>query len=149
VYRGQFLIPEAHTDFIEETLEEYLKIIRVVRHQICCEMHCVRKKSLQGQHIVQDFRDLTDDCHIDKHSMKEINECICTTLGRTSEFWQMPLHADDPHTHLLSHHLFETNLNVSPRQAKAGQGKPRQAKARQGTPRLVKGSECTHAFACI
>jgi len=54
---------------------------------------------------LQDFRELND--HIEKQSMKEINECIgdigCanstifTTLDLTSGFWQMPLHPDDAH----------------------------------------------------
>jgi hypothetical protein len=50
---------------------------------------------------VQDFRELNQNSHIDKYSMKEITECIgdigwanstiFTTLDLTSGFWQMQL----------------------------------------------------------
>jgi hypothetical protein len=110
VYRKQFQIPEAHTDFIEATLEEWLKIGVVRRSQSMYNspIFCVPKKTGQGLRIVQDFRELNAHCHIDKYSMKEINECIAdigrsnstifTTLDLTSGFWQMPLHPDDAHT---------------------------------------------------
>jgi len=54
--------------------------------------------------IVQDFRELNQNSHIDKYSMKEITECIgdigranstiFTTLDLTSGFWQMQLDED-------------------------------------------------------
>jgi hypothetical protein len=53
---------------------------------------------------VQDFRELNQNSHIDKYSMKEITECIgdigqanstiFTTLDLTSGFWQMQLDED-------------------------------------------------------
>jgi Reverse transcriptase (RNA-dependent DNA polymerase) len=53
---------------------------------------------------VQDFRELNQNSHIDKYSMKEITECIgdigransniFTTLDLTSGFWQMQLDKD-------------------------------------------------------
>ncbi len=65
---------------------------------------CVPKKQGQGLRIVQDFRELNQNSHIDKYSMKEITECIgsiCranssifTTLDLTSGFWQMQLDED-------------------------------------------------------
>jgi hypothetical protein len=110
VYRKQFQIPEAHTDFIENTLEEWLKIgvVRKSQSLYNSPIFCVPKKTGQGLRIVQDFRELNRHCHIDKYSMKEINECIAeigragstifTTLDLTSGFWQMPLHPDDANT---------------------------------------------------
>ena len=110
VYRKQFQIPEAHTDFIENTLEEWLKIgvVRKSQSLYNSPIFCVPKKTGQGLRIVQDFRELNNHCHMDKYSMKEINECIgdigrshstiFTTLDLTSGFWQMPLHPDDAHT---------------------------------------------------
>jgi hypothetical protein len=114
VYRKQFPIPEAHTDFIEATLEEWLRIgvVRQSKSLYNSPIFCVPKKTGQGLRIVQDFRELNDHCHIDKYSMKEINECIgeigrahstiFTTLDLTSGFWQMPLHPDDAHTTAFS-----------------------------------------------
>ena len=109
VYRKQYQIPEAHNTFIEETLTEWLKLGVVRRSQSMYNspIFCVPKKTGQGLRIVQDFRELNEHSHIDKYSMKEINECIgdigranstiFTTLDLTSGFWQMPLHPDDAH----------------------------------------------------
>ena len=68
---------------------------------------CIPKKNGNGLRIVQDFRELNSHYHIDKYSMKEINECIrdigrahstiFTTLDLTSGFWKMPMHPDDAH----------------------------------------------------
>jgi len=68
-----------------------------ITHQI----FCVPNKQGQGLCIVQDFRELNQNSHIDKYSIKEITECIgdigransniFTTLDLTSGFWQMQL----------------------------------------------------------
>ena len=109
VYRKQYQIPEAHSQFIEETLTEWLKLGVVRRSQSMYNspIFCVPKKEGKGLRIVQDFRELNEHSHIDKYSMKEINECIgdigranstiFSTLDLTSGFWQMPLHPDDAH----------------------------------------------------
>jgi len=109
VYRKQYQIPDAHNIFIEETLTEWLKLGVVRRSQSMYNspIFCVPKKTGQGLRIVQDFRELNEHSHMDKYSMKEINECIgdigranstiFTTLDLTSCFWQMPLHPDDAH----------------------------------------------------
>jgi hypothetical protein len=65
---------------------------------------CVLKKQGQGLRIVQDFRGLNLNSHIDKYLIKEITECIgdigranstiFTTLDLTSGFWQMQLDED-------------------------------------------------------
>lgn len=103
VYRKQFKIPEAHQDFIEATLEEWLKlgVVRRSNSLYNSPIFCVPKKQGQGLRIVQDFRALNLHTHIDKYSMKEIHECIgdigragstiFSTLDLTSGFWQMPL----------------------------------------------------------
>ncbi len=50
VYRKQFPIPEAHTDFIEATLEEWLKIgvVRQSKSLYNSPIFCVPKKTGQG-----------------------------------------------------------------------------------------------------
>ena len=109
VYRKQFPIPEAHTDFIEQSLGEWLKlgVVRRSNSMYNSPIFCVPKKTGQGLRIVQDFRELNNHCHIDKYSMKEINECIgdigragstiFSTLDLTSGFWQMQIHPKDSH----------------------------------------------------
>ena len=89
VYRKQYQIPEAHNIFIEETLTEWLKLGVVRRSQSMYNspIFCVPKKTGQGLQIVQDFRELNEHSHIDKDSMKEINECICD-IGRANSIIQ-------------------------------------------------------------
>jgi hypothetical protein len=103
VYRKQFKIPEAHHQFIEQTLEEWLKLGVVRRSDSLYNspIFCVPKKQVQRLQFVQDFQELNQNSHIDKYSMKEITECIgnnglansriFSTLGLTSGFWQMKL----------------------------------------------------------
>jgi len=67
-------------------------------------LFCVPKKQGQGLRIVQDFRELNNNSHNIKYSMKEITECIgdigranstiFSTLDLTSGFWQMKLDED-------------------------------------------------------
>jgi hypothetical protein len=107
VYRKQFKIPEAHHQFIEQTLDELLKfgVIKRSNSLYNSPIFCVpKKKQGQGLQIVQDFRELNQNSHIDKYSMKEITECIgdigradstiFTMLNLTSGFWQMQLDED-------------------------------------------------------
>ncbi len=103
VYRKQFKIPEAHHNFIKQTLEECLKLGVVRRSDSLYNspIFCVPKKQGQGLQIVQDFRELNQNSNIDKYSMKEITKCISdigganssifSTLDLTSRFWQMKL----------------------------------------------------------
>jgi Reverse transcriptase (RNA-dependent DNA polymerase) len=103
IFRKQFNLPEAHTQFIKQSLDEWLKlgVVRQSNSSNNSPIFCVPKKQGQGLRIVQDFRQLNQHSHIDKYSMKEINECIgdigrayssiFTTLDLTSGFWQMKL----------------------------------------------------------
>ena len=109
VYGKQFKIPEAHSDFIGKTIDDWLKlgVVRRSNSMYNSPIFCVPKKNGNGLRIVQDFRELNQHSHIDKYSMKEINECIgdigranstiFSTLDLTSGFWQMPLHPNDSH----------------------------------------------------
>jgi hypothetical protein len=81
---------------MEQTLDEWLKFGVVKRSNSLYNspIFCVPKK--QGQGLMQDFRELNQNSHIDKYSMKEITECIgdigranstiFTTLDLTSGF---------------------------------------------------------------
>ncbi len=106
IFCKQFNLPEAHTQFIEQSLDEWLKlgVVRQASSSYNSPIFCVPKKQGQGLRIVQDFRLLNQHSHIDKYSMKEISECIgdirranssiFTTLDLTSRFWQMKLDPD-------------------------------------------------------
>jgi hypothetical protein len=103
IFQKQFNLPEAHTQFIEQSLDEWLKLGVVLQSTsgYNSPIFCVPKKQGQGLRIVQDFRLLNQHSHIDKYSMKEISECIrdigranlsiFTTLYLTTGFWQMKL----------------------------------------------------------
>jgi hypothetical protein len=103
IFRKQFNLPEAHTQFIEQSLDEWLKLGVVYQSNspYNSPIFCMPKKQGQGLRIIQDFRQLNQHSHIDKYSMKEINKCIgdigranwsiVTTLYLTSGFWQMKL----------------------------------------------------------
>jgi hypothetical protein len=66
VYRKQFKIPEAHQNFIETTLDEWLKlgVVKCSNSLYNSPLFCVPKKQEQGLHIVQDFRELNNHSHI-------------------------------------------------------------------------------------
>ncbi len=106
IYRKQFNLPDAHTQFIEQTLDEWLKlgVVRRSNSPYNSPIFCVPKKQGQGLRIVQDFQQLNQHSHTDKYSMKEISEClgdigranssIFSMLDLTSGFWQMKLEPD-------------------------------------------------------
>jgi hypothetical protein len=97
-------------NMIEELNENIIGIDFIHAHKLAYDVisrkviFCVPKKQGQGLRIVQDFRELNQNSHIDKYSMKEITECIgdigtansniFTTLDLTSGFWQMQLDED-------------------------------------------------------
>jgi hypothetical protein len=78
IYQKQFKLSDEHNQFIEQTLDEWLKlgVIRRSQSSYNSPILCVPKKQTQGLRIVQDFRQLYLHSHIDKYSMKEINEGI-------------------------------------------------------------------------
>jgi hypothetical protein len=55
VYRKQFKIPEAHQEFIEQSLEEWLKlgVVKCANSLYNSPIFCVPKKQGQGLRVVQ------------------------------------------------------------------------------------------------
>jgi hypothetical protein len=76
LYQKKFKVPEANKNFIESTLEDWLKSGVVKRSNLLYNLpiFCVPKKQGQGLHIFQDFLELNNHSHIEKYSMKEITE---------------------------------------------------------------------------
>ena len=103
VYVKQFKMPDVHRDYLEEQVKEWLKlgIVQPSRSRYNSPMFLVNKKD-GGFRVVQDFRALNANSHIDKYTMKDVSECIgeigrsnstiFSTLDLTSGFWQMLLH---------------------------------------------------------
>jgi hypothetical protein len=103
IYVKQFKMPDVHRDYLEGQVKEWLKlgIVQPTRSRYNSPMFLVNKKD-GGFRVVQDFRALNSNSHIDKYTMKDVSECIgeigrsnstiFSTLDLTSGFWQMLLH---------------------------------------------------------
>jgi len=108
VYVKQFPIAEAHQQEVERHVAEWLRlgVVEPTRSKYNSPLFVVMKKN-GGVRIVQDFRALNAASHIDKYSMKDVNECISdigrsgsiifTTIDLTAGFWQMVLHPRSRH----------------------------------------------------
>jgi hypothetical protein len=85
IFRKQFKRP-VHHQYIEQTLEEWLKLRVVWRSDSLFNspIFCVPKKQGQGLQIMQDFQELNQNSHINKYSMKELTECIGDFGGANS-----------------------------------------------------------------
>jgi Reverse transcriptase (RNA-dependent DNA polymerase) len=78
--------------------EEWLKlgVVRWLDSLYNSPIFCMPKKQGQGLRIIQDFRELNQNSHIDKYSMSisdigRANSSIFSMLDLTSRFWQMKL----------------------------------------------------------
>jgi putative transposase len=103
IYVKQFKIPEAHRAEVEKHVAEWLKlgVVQPSRSKYNSPIFVVAKKN-GGLRLVQDFRALNAQTHIDKYSMLDVTECIAeigrsgsgifTTIDLTGGFWQMLLH---------------------------------------------------------
>jgi hypothetical protein len=58
IFRKQFNLPEAHTQFIKQSLDEWLKlgVVRQSNSSYNSPIFCVPKKQGQGLRIVQDVQ---------------------------------------------------------------------------------------------
>ncbi len=102
VYVKQFKIPEAHHQYLQDQVKEWLRlgIIQPSRSRYNSPVFLVEKKD-GSKPVIQDFRSLNANTYVDKYSMKDVQECISeieragstifTTLDLTSGFWQMAL----------------------------------------------------------
>ncbi len=78
-----------------------LGVIQLARSRYNSPIFAVLKKD-SNVRLVQDFRALNTQSHIDKFSMKDVSECIgeigrsgstiFTTINLAARFWQMILH---------------------------------------------------------
>jgi hypothetical protein len=91
VYIKQFRIPDAHRDQLHAQVNEWLKhgIIDRARSPYNCSIFMVPKKNGQLR-IVQDFRALNANSHIEKYSMKCVSECI-GDIGRAGQRFSVHL----------------------------------------------------------
>ena len=102
VYVKQFKIPDAHREEVEKHVAEWLKmgVVQPARSKFNSPIFAVGKKN-GGIRLVQDFRALNAQTHLDKYSMKDVSECIgeigrsgssiFTTIDLTGGFWQLLL----------------------------------------------------------
>jgi len=102
VYVKQFKIPDAHMKTVEDHVREWLKlgVVEPCRSKYNSPIFVVPKKD-GTLRVVQDFRALNTQTHVDKYSMHDVTECvnqigragstIFSTIDLTSGFWQMML----------------------------------------------------------
>ena len=102
IYVKQFRIPDAHREEVERHVAEWLKmgVVQTTRSRYNSPIFAVAKKN-GGIRLVQDFRALNAQSHLDKYSMKDVSECIgdigrsgstiFSTLDLTGGFWQLVL----------------------------------------------------------
>jgi hypothetical protein len=102
VYVKQFHIPEEHQSYLQDQVQERLKLGIIQPSQSCYNspLFLVQKKD-RSYRVGKDFRSLNANTYVDKYSMKDVQECISkiglarstifTTLDLTSGFWQMAL----------------------------------------------------------
>jgi hypothetical protein len=105
IYVKQFRIPEAQRQALQKHIEELLKlrVVRPSRSKFNSPIFVVNKKD-RGMRIVQDFRAINQNTHVDKYSMQDVQECIdeigrmgstiFSTINLTSGFWQMMLNPE-------------------------------------------------------
>jgi hypothetical protein len=82
VYVKQFKIPEAHQNYLQDQVREWLKlgIIQPSRSRYNSPVFLIQKKD--GTHqVVQDFRSLNANTYVDKYSIKDVQECISEETG--------------------------------------------------------------------
>jgi len=102
VYVKQFKIPDAHMKEVKQHLSDWLKlgVVEPCRSKYNSPIFVVPKKD-GTLRVVQDFRALNAQTHVDKYSMHDVSECvnqigragstIFSTIDLTSGFWQMML----------------------------------------------------------
>ncbi len=103
VYVKQFKIPEAHHQYLQDQVKEWLRlgIVQPSQSRYNSPVFLVEKKD-GTKRVVQDFCSLNANTYGDKYLMKDVQECISeigqagsmifTTLDLTSGFWQTALH---------------------------------------------------------
>jgi hypothetical protein len=77
IYIKQFRIPEAQREAVQKHIEELLKlgVVRPSRSKFNSPIFVINKKD-GGMHIVQDFRAINQNTHVDKNYMRDVQECI-------------------------------------------------------------------------
>jgi hypothetical protein len=105
IYIKQFRIPEAQREAVQKHIEELLKlgVVKPSRSKFNSLIFVVNKKD-GGMRIVQDFQAINQNTHVDKYSMRDVQECIdeigrmgssiFSTIDLTSRFWQMMLNPE-------------------------------------------------------
>jgi hypothetical protein len=75
IYIKQFRVPEAQRNAVQKHIEELLKlgVVRPSRSKFNSPIFIVNKKD-GGMCIVQDFQAINQNTHVDKYSMRDVQE---------------------------------------------------------------------------
>ena len=110
VFTKQFPLPLREMDFIREHVTQWEKmgLVEKANSPYNSPIFCVAKKGDAGWRLVLDYRRLNAQSHVDRYSIRGVDECLITvgaaeskwfsTLDLTSGFWQLPLDKKIKHT---------------------------------------------------
>jgi len=110
VFTKQFPLPQREMEFVREHVREWLRLglIEEANSPYNSPIFCVTKKGDSGMRLVLDYRRLNQASHVDKYSIRSVEEClqevgtaqgkIFSCLDQRSSFWQLPLDGAVKHT---------------------------------------------------
>ena len=103
VFTKQFPLPVREMEFIREHVKQWEKLglVEPANSPYNSPIFCVAKKGDAGWRLVLDYRRLNAQSHVDRYSIRGVDECLIevgmanskwfSTLDLTSGFWQLPL----------------------------------------------------------
>jgi hypothetical protein len=105
VYRKQFPLPQAHTDFMHKTIDHLLRLGCVRRDYSSphnSPVFAVQKPHSTELRLVQDLRQINESLHNDFNSFMSVHECLdrlgglqanyISSLDFLHAYWQLSLH---------------------------------------------------------
>ena len=119
IFVKQFMISDVHMEKKEKHVIEWLQlgVIEPAQSKYNSPIFTVMKNN-GGNQLVQDFRALNAEMHIDKYCMRDVSNCIgkigrsgstlYSTLDLTAGFWQLMLETSScPYTAIFWQMMLE------------------------------------------
>ena len=110
VFTKQYPMPAQEVEFVKEHVRKWLELglIEPANSPYNSPIFCVSKKGDDGWRLVLDYRKLNAQSHIDRYSIRSVDEClnevgkaassIFSALDLTAGFYQLPLDSKVKHT---------------------------------------------------
>jgi len=110
VFTKQFPLPPREVDFVKTHVKKWLelKLVEPANSPYNSPIFCVSKKGEDGWRLVLDYRKLNAQSHVDRYSIRSVEEClqevgraestVFSALDLTAGFYQLPLDPRIKHT---------------------------------------------------